>query len=671
MEDVVSFQFTQVKQNNSHRDQISFELKIRQQPEHSRMCGVGEKADRRPIDPPPIIQLEVFDPTLPGNRRQFLHNPYYFMYTTLVSSNGNEELSILPDRKARTITGSSVSSLSFLRDDTGKDGAFFVFPDLSVRCEGVYKLKFLLFEIVGSTVYFCKSAISSKFTVYSAKKFPGMDESTPLTRLFAEQGLKIRVRKEQKPSKIRGDRNRQLNLVPDSSENFYRKPAYDSESHPMSQIGYAPLSATEARKSRLDYGSPHGSNMDGSYFDYRPPRGSSRSYDINSHGYYLPGPKNYLSEKRSSFRDHQDRASGIDNRLDYNRGDLVTQTMDLERGNLRYIKESEDSRPYVGYKNSERFVESNESNAQDKYDLIRYRGSDQVEQSVDFRNSKNRDFDYHPRRNHEYDSVRMSGRNQENKTVSRDEYQPYSSNRAIQGDEFRQSGPFRNSEYIPDLRNDEFPVGYRISNPPLVLQDKIQDNYRFGRANLDNQNGVVYNSQFEFGVTNRSPKGMIKRHTSGDDRRRHPYEDNYERVGYPREDSRRSPVVIRDGSNRYFYNDKKYVPEPSIPNIYEEYSADLGFYNSRSKASVISNTHSKKRNVNTMVDFRDPDFESNKRISTTEKGAIESGNGKRLGHTIKEHGVSSRSESPKIRRITVNDLLINDNSTNSSPRIGP
>lgn len=26
------------------------------------MCGVGGKADRRPIDPPPIVQLRVIDP---------------------------------------------------------------------------------------------------------------------------------------------------------------------------------------------------------------------------------------------------------------------------------------------------------------------------------------------------------------------------------------------------------------------------------------------------------------------------------------------------------------------------------------------------------------------------------------------------------------------------------
>lgn len=39
-----------------------YELTVRQEPKQARMCGVGGKADRRPIDPPPIVQLRVIDP---------------------------------------------------------------------------------------------------------------------------------------------------------------------------------------------------------------------------------------------------------------------------------------------------------------------------------------------------------------------------------------------------------------------------------------------------------------------------------------------------------------------------------------------------------------------------------------------------------------------------------
>lgn len=40
------------------------------------------------------------------------------------------------------------------------------------------------------------SCYSDVFTVYSAKKFPGVVESTPLSKCFATQGIKIPIRKD-------------------------------------------------------------------------------------------------------------------------------------------------------------------------------------------------------------------------------------------------------------------------------------------------------------------------------------------------------------------------------------------------------------------------------------------------------------------------------------------
>lgn len=39
---------------------------------------------------------------------------------------------------------------------------------------------------------------SEKFQVYSAKKFPGVIESTSLSKCFASQGIKIPIRKDVK-----------------------------------------------------------------------------------------------------------------------------------------------------------------------------------------------------------------------------------------------------------------------------------------------------------------------------------------------------------------------------------------------------------------------------------------------------------------------------------------
>lgn len=40
------------------------------------------------------------------------------------------------------------------------------------------------------------SVFSDVFQVYSAKKFPGVIESTPLSKAFASQGIKIPIRKD-------------------------------------------------------------------------------------------------------------------------------------------------------------------------------------------------------------------------------------------------------------------------------------------------------------------------------------------------------------------------------------------------------------------------------------------------------------------------------------------
>ncbi|KAJ1972653.1 hypothetical protein H4R35_004554 [Dimargaris xerosporica] len=201
VDDVFSYHFTDVVQNSKQREHIEYELIIRQEVVKGRTCGVGPKADRRPINPEPIIQLLVHDKS-EANVTPFQHSPYYFMFATLTTDDGSREIHILSDFHTHVIRGSVVSSIYYAKDNHNREGAFFVFPDISVRVEGTYRLKFSLFEIVGNVVYFCKSVLSSPFTVFSAKKFPGMDPSTTLSQTFAKQGLKVRMRSENRRKKI-------------------------------------------------------------------------------------------------------------------------------------------------------------------------------------------------------------------------------------------------------------------------------------------------------------------------------------------------------------------------------------------------------------------------------------------------------------------------------------
>ena len=196
-------------------------------------------ADRRPVDPPPVVELKILE----GESKidvTFSHNANFFLYTTLESAR-----TILPGRNASAqslspvLTGMPVAGMAYL--DRPSPAGYFIFPDLSVRHEGKYRLLFNLYEeykgnlIDVSTApsnsdrarnkhppalqvpqsnhfHFRLEVKSEPFTVYSAKKFPGLAESTSLSRLVAEQGCRVRIRRDvrmrrrdTKPSKEHDD----------------------------------------------------------------------------------------------------------------------------------------------------------------------------------------------------------------------------------------------------------------------------------------------------------------------------------------------------------------------------------------------------------------------------------------------------------------------------------
>ena len=98
------------------------------------------------------------------------------------------------------LVGTKANSALLMNDLNGEQGLFFVFHDLSVRIEGVFRLKFSLVDLEGSQGLVQKShvvttALSEPFTVFTPKAFPGMSDSSDLSKTFAAQGLKIPIRK--------------------------------------------------------------------------------------------------------------------------------------------------------------------------------------------------------------------------------------------------------------------------------------------------------------------------------------------------------------------------------------------------------------------------------------------------------------------------------------------
>ncbi|CAI2167200.1 18031_t:CDS:2, partial [Funneliformis geosporum] len=185
-----TYNFVSTSNRQPSLDSDQYQLVIRQQPKQARLCSSKER-DRRPLDPPPIIQLKIDG--YGDEAQNFLQSPYYFMCANLVHPTDNSESFTI---SSRYLAGTVVSSLHKLKDIDNNDGGFFVFGDISVRVEGRYRLRFSLFEIVRDEVVHIQSAISDVFTVYSPKTFPGMSESTFLSRSFSDQGVRIRIRKE-------------------------------------------------------------------------------------------------------------------------------------------------------------------------------------------------------------------------------------------------------------------------------------------------------------------------------------------------------------------------------------------------------------------------------------------------------------------------------------------
>ncbi|KAH7112595.1 velvet factor-domain-containing protein [Dactylonectria estremocensis] len=201
--------------------QMIYELTVDQQPARARACGEGAKsmADRRPIDPPPTVRLRIFEGSSieSGKDITFSYNGNFFMYASL------EHARPIAHNSAQTavpiLTGAPVSGMAYLERPI--EAGYFLFPALSVRNEGNYRLAFDLFEETKEEEDFdpqpekpesqVNSATadepaasydwrmkvkSDTFAVFSAKKFPGLTQSTSLTKILADQGCRLPIRRD-------------------------------------------------------------------------------------------------------------------------------------------------------------------------------------------------------------------------------------------------------------------------------------------------------------------------------------------------------------------------------------------------------------------------------------------------------------------------------------------
>ncbi|KEF57551.1 uncharacterized protein A1O9_05469 [Exophiala aquamarina CBS 119918] len=192
MQHLPSFPTSELTRLNHHSP--LYYLEIAQSPDDGRV-NVG-KSKGKPLacslHPEPIIRLKGggADPNL-----YHQSNPHFFCIVELVA---NDEVSSPIDGG---LGGVLVSSLHKLKAEKNQECGYFIFGDLCPKYLGIYRLKFVLFELrydgdLGQYAKLLTSTTSGSFPIREAKGMGISKASTELTRSVAECGVKIRIRKE-------------------------------------------------------------------------------------------------------------------------------------------------------------------------------------------------------------------------------------------------------------------------------------------------------------------------------------------------------------------------------------------------------------------------------------------------------------------------------------------
>ncbi|GLB34061.1 putative velB [Lyophyllum shimeji] len=164
--------------------------------------SVGYAQTQPPAPPPPPYYSSNFTPTVQA---------------APVQTSSTSSIPPLPRHTyTRTLVGPLSANACRLLDEHRKPGIFFLFQDLSVRTEGTFRLRMRLMNVgappapeAGAThVHNDVSPVLAQtftdaFVVYSAKRFPGVPDTTALSIAFGNQGQKLPLRNRHGSSKRR------------------------------------------------------------------------------------------------------------------------------------------------------------------------------------------------------------------------------------------------------------------------------------------------------------------------------------------------------------------------------------------------------------------------------------------------------------------------------------
>ncbi|KAI8892493.1 velvet factor [Globomyces pollinis-pini] len=176
-----------------NRLDLDYTVTIRQQPQQGRMCGMKEAVDRRVLDPPLILQLHFNDP----NREKsfFNRSNSLLCHLTLFDPERHQNRSITQDLNSdkkqyqKIMLGDDPVTAQVLIDPFDhQPHLFFIFSKLSIRFTGKYSICCNVIDLASQLSY---QIFTKVFEVYSSKGYPGMLESTAISKAFKMQGVSI------------------------------------------------------------------------------------------------------------------------------------------------------------------------------------------------------------------------------------------------------------------------------------------------------------------------------------------------------------------------------------------------------------------------------------------------------------------------------------------------
>lgn len=114
-------------------------------------------------------------------------------------------------RHQKRIVGNLAAGPFVGKDEFGSEGCYFVFPDLSIRTPGLYRLVFTLIRLeprrgcnVGRSFPIDSTVMTNVIKVVPPKQFVGMIASSQLARSLRDHGYSIQIRKGGDSRKARG-----------------------------------------------------------------------------------------------------------------------------------------------------------------------------------------------------------------------------------------------------------------------------------------------------------------------------------------------------------------------------------------------------------------------------------------------------------------------------------